>query len=872
MKSDRTQVLSVATFVGLLLLSVWVGGAFWAYSERQRVIAAREIQLGKLTIAVEEQTLRLFKLTEASLLAAANWIKEHPKAYPGEDPSFIELVSGLRRVSDDTVDIRFIDAKGGIHIIPSTSRQPVGNVANMENIRLQFSPLTRGLLIGDPTISQVDNKWIVAVTYPVLKPDGEVLVLAAVLELDRTARQFELQRDKPNGSITILKANGVTLFRSPAISGSTGKSIAKAPDFLEHLSASDRGSYRAIGAFDGVERLVSHARLNSYPVIIAVTSSLDDALMPWRQELATIFPLILLLTLVTGIGTRYYLHVATDSQRHLAESERRFRSLMEHAPEAILVFDPASNAIVETNPQAEKLFRRPREDLLSLAVDQLFAPVQPGGIAAEEVLRQVVAQTLAGEEVVLEASIRPPAGRDAMVELRADDMVERGHRLIRASFIDIEERKRADKALRESEKHIRLLFNSGNDPIFVYEADSISGAPLGRFVEVNDVACSSLGYSREELLRLSLEDIVAPEMAAHPAPYVKLAFCRTVVYESALLARDGHAIPVEINAHLFELYDKALVFAMARDVSERKESEQSLRLAASVFGSTQEGIMITDANNRIVDVNAAFTQITGYAREEVLRRDPSLLNSGHQEREFYTSMWSAITGQGHWQGEVWNRRKSGEIYAQRLTISVVVDERGQVTHYVGIIADITAEKQQKELLEKTAHYDALTGIPNRVLLTDRMRQALAQTQRSRTLLAVCYLDLDGFKPINDSFGHEAGDHVLIEVATRLRACLRGGDTVARLGGDEFVVLLLGLDSIDECNVALQRLLDALCKPLSVCGKTPSISASIGVSLYPMDDADSDTLLRHADQAMYQAKQSGKGRYQIFAQEAAKSLL
>ena len=267
--------------------------------------------------------------------------------------------------------------------------------------------------------------------------------------------------------------------------------------------------------------------------------------------------------------------------------------------------------------------------------------------------------------------------------------------------------------------------------------------------------------------------------------------------------------------------------------------------------------MITDASNRIVDVNKAFTRITGYAREDVLGRNRRLLNSGHQDREFYETMWQTIAAHGHWQGEVWARRQNDELYAQRLTISVVKDEQGQVTHHVGILSDITAEKQQEELLEKTVHYDALTGIPNRVLLTDRMRQALAQTQRSGTLLAVCYLDLDGFKPINDTYGHEAGDRVLVEVAARLRSCLRGGDTVARLGGDEFVVLMLGLDNAQEIETTLQRLLDALNAPMLVCDQTVSISASLGVSLFPNDYADADTLLRHADQAMYQAKQGAR---------------
>lgn len=863
MKEKHTLRFGFPSLVALLLCFLWATVAFWSFWEHQRVISARQTELAKLTVAVQEQTLRLFKLTEVSILAVATWIAAHPKTVPGQDPSFIKLESELRRLSDGVLDIRLVDSDGGVYPVPSASRHPVANIADRQDIRVQLNPLTRGLHIGDPVLSPVNNKWVIAVTYPIVKPGGALVIVAAVLELDRMARVFELQRDKPNGSITILKSSGVTLFRAPTVEGAVGKSLAKVPGFIEHLNAIDHGQYRVKSAFDGVDRLISHARLSDYPVIIAVTASVDDALVHWRDELFKVITLALFLTLTISLVTRHFLRMNKASRDRLAESEQRFHSLFEHAPEAILVFDPTTDQVIDANPQAEKVFQRVREDLLNSTLARLFTPVQPDSFAAAESIRQIVALPRDGESLATEGCIRTPTGIDTLVEVQLYGMLEGGRRLIRAGFIDITERKRADKTLRESEKHIRVLFNSGNDPILVYEADSSSGAPLGCFVEVNDMACFRLGYSREELLRMRPEDILAPEAASHPAPNVKLAYDRSAVYESVHLTRNGDAIPVEINAHLFELYDKALVFAMARDISERKQNERSLRLAASVFASTQEGIMITDADNRIIDVNTAFTNITGYARDEVLGRNPSLLKSGQQDREFYETMWRTITTQNHWQGDLWNRRQDGELYAQRMTVSVVKDDRGWVTHHVSVLADITTEKRQKELLEKTAHYDALTGIPNRVLLTDRMHQALAQTKRSGALLAVCYLDLDGFKAVNDTYGHEAGDRLLIEVAKRLHSCLRGGDTVARLGGDEFVLLLLGFDTAEECEVALQRVLDALNMPLLVCDQNVFISASVGASLFPTDDADSDTLLRHADQAMYQAKQDGKGRYCIF---------
>lgn len=303
---------------------------------------------------------------------------------------------------------------------------------------------------------------------------------------------------------------------------------------------------------------------------------------------------------------------------------------------------------------------------------------------------------------------------------------------------------------------------------------------------------------------------------------------------------------------------------LQRELSSLERAEKALRLAASVFAGAQEGILITDADNAVVDVNAAFSRIAGYARDEVLHRNPRLLGAHHHGREFYAAMWQAITADGHWQGEMWNRRRGGEPYLARLTISVVRDEQGRVTHHIGVLSDITLERKQQEQLERAAHYDALTGVPNRTLFADRLQQAIAQAQRNGDLLAVCYLDLDGFKPINDTWGHAAGDRLLLQLAERLRLCLRGGDTVARLGGDEFVLLLLGLGGLAECETALQRVLDTLAQPVNLDGQSVAVTASIGVSLYPQDDADADTLLRHADQAMYQAKQGGRNRYHVFA--------
>jgi diguanylate cyclase (GGDEF)-like protein/PAS domain S-box-containing protein len=300
---------------------------------------------------------------------------------------------------------------------------------------------------------------------------------------------------------------------------------------------------------------------------------------------------------------------------------------------------------------------------------------------------------------------------------------------------------------------------------------------------------------------------------------------------------------------------------------ERRRIDEQLELAASVFRNAHEGIFVTDAQERILEVNPTFTEITGYPRDEVLGRTPNLLSSGRHGPDFYAAMWDAINSKGLWRGELWNRRKDGTLYLERLTVSAVRDSSGRVERYVGVFGDITRLREQAERLEQLAYQDALTKLPNRALLGDRMEQALAQARRGGSMLAVGYLDLDLFKPVNDRHGHAAGDRLLVEMAQRLKGTLRSGDTVARLGGDEFVVILPGLRSREECEALVDRLLRAVAEPYEVAdGHVATMSASIGIRLVPPDDADADTLLRQADQAMYAAKQEGRGRAHFFDAE------
>ncbi len=293
-------------------------------------------------------------------------------------------------------------------------------------------------------------------------------------------------------------------------------------------------------------------------------------------------------------------------------------------------------------------------------------------------------------------------------------------------------------------------------------------------------------------------------------------------------------------------------------------SQRNLHLAEKVIESSLEGIMVTDAHAVIVSVNPAFTRLTGYSAAEVVGETPAILSSGRHDKAFYDAMWDALRQTGYWQGEVWNRRKSGEVFPELLTIAAIKDRDGRLTHYAALFSDITEMKENEERIRHLAYYDVLTGLPNRRLLEDRLRVALAHAHRNRRQLAVLFIDLDRFKRINDSLGHEIGDRLLVAIAHRLRDALREDDTVARMGGDEFVAVLSDIENPDHAVQIARRLIDALMRPVRVDGHELVVTTSIGISIYPDDSDSAPALVKNADIAMYRAKDSGRNSFQLYA--------
>lgn len=544
---------------------------------------------------------------------------------------------------------------------------------------------------------------------------------------------------------------------------------------------------------------------------------------------------------------------ATDALQaaHAAveRSLKEVRSLAENIPDCVVRWD-ADGRCLYINPAGERLLGIPAEGLAGRTLHE----VCPDGRLAA--LEQTVTRVLSTG--VAELFLRQPLrGTDGLLRTLDTSLVPELDATGRVTTVlgisrDLTEVYKLQDAVMTSERRFRHLVTSMPDLVAQFDRQgrrTFANAAWHRFVaDAEDPGVHS-GFVR------TVHEVVATGEAKE--------------WELDLAMRGGGQARIDIRGvpEFGPEGGVTGVLTVARDITQRRAIEDQQRMAASVFGAAREGIVITDPEGRILDVNPAFSRITGYGRDEVIAQNPRILASGSHDRAFYERMWSALRAGRSWSGEITNRRKSGETYVEHLDIVAVPDERGAPRHFVGIFSDVTVLKEHQRHLHHIAHHDALTGLPNRLLLTDRLAQAIAEAKAAGSTLAVLYLDLDGFKPVNDLHGHDVGDHVLCEIASRLGAAVRPGDTVARIGGDEFVILMVDVGAVVECEAAANRILACVNRPIEVGELRLGLSASIGISLYPEDQVDdADILLRYADQAMYAAKASGRNQYLFHAND------
>jgi diguanylate cyclase (GGDEF)-like protein/PAS domain S-box-containing protein len=429
----------------------------------------------------------------------------------------------------------------------------------------------------------------------------------------------------------------------------------------------------------------------------------------------------------------------------------------------------------------------------------------------------------------------------------------------------VEAQRRSEESLRESVATLSLhdsALGAISQGVLITDAQR-------RTTYVNQAFEAITGYSAADLIGHPCSPLQGPGTSPQMVAALREAIDTARPFQGELLNYRKDGTPFWNDLSLTPVFDArgqvSQYVGVQRDVTARRQADAQLLLAAKVFEQSSEGFIIADAELRIVKVNRAFSTISGYTEAEAIGRNLRHFSSVRHDHAFYRALWDAIASTGRWQGEIWNRRRDGTEFPQWLSMSRVVDEAGRVTHYIASFSDITQRKQAEESIRRLAHYDLLTGLPNRALLADRATLALQMAQRSQQPMALMFIDLDHFKNVNDSLGHRIGDLLLVSLAARLKAALRDQDTVSRVGGDEFVLILPGTDAKGAAHVAQKVLLSAM-RPYQIEQHELTITPSIGISLFPYDGADFDALAQCADAAMYRAKQAGRNTFCFYTAE------
>ncbi len=467
--------------------------------------------------------------------------------------------------------------------------------------------------------------------------------------------------------------------------------------------------------------------------------------------------------------------------------------------------------------------------------------------------------------VVLTGTNDEALALDALRQGAQDYLVkgEGGSDLVRRAVRYAIERSRVDQELRRSEAQFRAVFaNAGIGVVLT--------APPGRILEANPAFAAMLGYDVAELKAMTITQVTFPEdVEDNNNLFAEMSSGKRDNYwmEKRYLSKDGRVMWGTLTVTAVRDDDGCLRFAVAviEDITERKRLEGHMRLAATVFENTGEALFITDAARRIIQVNRASTAITGYEPADVLGHTPNVLSSGRHGADFYAAMAEALQSRGAWQGEIWDRHKSGEMFVGWQSIAAVRGPDGKIANYVAVISDITTRKQLEERLSYAANHDPLTRLPNRTLFHERLSRALARAHRNHNLVALLFIDLDHFKQVNDSLGHLAGDLLLQQVSERIGGAIRQGDTVARLAGDEFTVILEDIQDPRDAAIVGHKILHLLAEPFQLKTNAATISSSIGVAIYPSDGEDEQTLVKLADSAMYRAKNMGRNSCQFHSE-------
>ncbi len=545
----------------------------------------------------------------------------------------------------------------------------------------------------------------------------------------------------------------------------------------------------------------------------------------------------------------------SEMEKNKKSSSRKsehFQFLFESASDCLLILD-LHGTIIDINESGSFRLGYTKDEMIGQPISKFDSPDFASHV--KERIAEVIQKgsgRFESAHIHKDGTVIPVEVNTRLIELD-------GKKLLFSIIRDVTKRKKYEDDLKAREEKYRAVIETSADGFWMADA-------TGKLLEVNDVYVKQSGYSREELLTMKISDLEAKENPEDTKAHIdKLLTEGHDRFESLHRRKDGSIWPVEIVTNFWPIED-GIFFVFIIDITERKKSLEQLHLMALVFQHAVEAMLITDKNNRIININESFAKLTGYTLDDVQNKNPKILASGRENKDFYKQMWRSILEEGSWQGEVYDRRKDGSIYPKYLSINTVRNSENEIAFFIGSFMDITERKLAENKIRKLAYSDTLTGLHNRLSLISQFEQELSIAKRSYSVLAMLFIDLDRFKVINDTLGHQAGDLLLIEVSERIRTAISAHDVVARLGGDEFVVILNQLTSIEDAASVAMTIIERISDPYELEGHRLITSASIGISGYPNDGKDATSLMQNADTAMYQAKNEGGKNFKFFNHE------
>lgn len=804
--------------------------------------------------------------TEFLHLGARDRIDRALNGIPSDaDPEKRRLLERL--LGDNNFSVLFVLTPEGDHYLshPYSVQTRLEKYNLSDRSYFQSAQSSRRSVISNAFIGS-DGIPAVAIDVPVMNEAGDIVShVGGVKHLTQLARMLDAPLVAPFDRGLLIDHEGRTLADTAATQpDDTSIRALMAPN-------SPRSVDRVIDKH-GVQWLRFRTQLAAgwQLSLLRRVDLIEDEIAPQVISTTTLAAAIVLCSSILGMGiagslTRRWQRAEAALQTtkatledqveartaELTRSEQRHRALFAHSPLPMLLHDTATFRIMEANDAAVAQLGYPEKVFLAMTINDLLPDgVPPKSMALAHNHDDATEQHY---------RLRKHNGDDIEALVWSRPTHINGAQARIALIHDVTRESQAQRALQESESRFRKVFQVS--PV----AASITTLEDGRYLEVNDAYTATFGWSREALLA---ENSIALGLWPDPAQRVQWRESlreRGYVadYSARLCDKEQRLHDILLFASVFDFAGERCALTMLHDVTAQREAEAKVRTLSQAIEQSPVSVLITDGNAVIEYVNRRFEEITGYSAAEVIGKTPNILKSGQTPPSRYQAMWRALEAGKAWEGEFQNCRKNGEVFWERAHIAPVFNTAGELRHYLAVKEDITHQKRQDEKILHQAHFDPLTDLPNRFLALDRLGQLIKEAARQNTKLAVLFIDLDDFKKINDSLGHEVGDHVLIEAAGRLRATVRDDDTVGRLGGDEFIVLVGGLDAPDDALTIAETVLDRFRHSFCLGGRELLLTASIGIAMFPDDGDTPATLLRHADTAMYHSKEQGRNTCHFF---------